>query len=325
MSFSPDGQNVRVGGGVKTDALVSEAYTHAVRVSTPSCNCVGVGGLLGGALSRSTGLYGWGVQTIQSLEVVLADGTAVEVDRHSHPDLFWGLRGAAPCLAVVTALTLKTFPVPKEENLASQGTLTVQPQHLEEVIGEISRITSTIPAAECHMMIANSGAPDYHTILVVTPFYLTHEESLGRRVFARLIELSTAQLQVGLVPYDRWNEINDPFCTLGGQRTFYTASVARLDVESWTKVLGRYTQLMKEAGGETIGPTGVLSENYNLSAALKLEDENPTSFWAFDLPSHVVMIGTWTDLTSKDLVRQWGEDTRDILRAGDGLGGKHAK
>ncbi|KAI0814719.1 putative FAD-binding oxidoreductase [Xylaria sp. FL0064] len=72
---------------------------------------VGVGGLtLGSGLSYLSDLYGLVCDNVVSFEVVLADGSIVNANKHSHPDLWWALKGGANNFGVVTRFTLATYP-----------------------------------------------------------------------------------------------------------------------------------------------------------------------------------------------------------------------
>ncbi|KAI1350195.1 putative FAD-binding oxidoreductase [Xylaria sp. FL0043] len=67
---------------------------------------VGVGGLtLGSGLSYLSDLYG-----LVCDNVVLADGSIVNANKHSHPDLWWALKGGANNFGIVTRFTLATYP-----------------------------------------------------------------------------------------------------------------------------------------------------------------------------------------------------------------------
>ncbi|KAI0117947.1 putative FAD-binding oxidoreductase [Nemania sp. FL0031] len=67
---------------------------------------VGVGGLtLGSGLSYLSDMYGLACDNI-----VLADGSIVNANKHSHPDLWWALKGGANNFGVVTRFTFTTYP-----------------------------------------------------------------------------------------------------------------------------------------------------------------------------------------------------------------------
>ncbi|KAK5637274.1 hypothetical protein RRF57_012986 [Xylaria bambusicola] len=75
---------------------------------------VGVGGvLLGGGMGYFAGQRGWSVDDIVGWEVVLADGSIVDVTASSddpYSDLAWALRGGHNHFGIVTRFDMRTFP-----------------------------------------------------------------------------------------------------------------------------------------------------------------------------------------------------------------------
>lgn len=70
--------------------------------------CVGLlGPGLGGGHGPVQGFYGLESDGFISLDVVLADGSAVTVSETSHPDLWWAMRGAGHNFGIVTGVTAK--------------------------------------------------------------------------------------------------------------------------------------------------------------------------------------------------------------------------
>ncbi|KAJ6594354.1 FAD-binding domain-containing protein [Mycena capillaripes] len=77
------------------------------------CPYVGIGGHAGfggwGFASRNWGLL---IDQVVAAELVLANGTVVQVSKTQYSDLFWALRGAASSFGIVTQYTLKTHQAP---------------------------------------------------------------------------------------------------------------------------------------------------------------------------------------------------------------------
>lgn len=75
---------------------------------------VGVPGLLlGGGISYFAGEYGWAANNVVGYELVIANGTILEVTSSTYPDLFWALKGGSNNYGIVTRFDLRTFPEPQ--------------------------------------------------------------------------------------------------------------------------------------------------------------------------------------------------------------------
>ncbi|KAI0428671.1 putative FAD-binding oxidoreductase [Xylaria sp. FL1042] len=100
-----------VGTGLRWGDVYRHLDQYNVTVVGGRILQVGVGGLtLGSGLSYLSDLYGLVCDNVVNFEVVLADGSIVNANKHSHPDLWWALKGGANNFGVVTRFTLATYP-----------------------------------------------------------------------------------------------------------------------------------------------------------------------------------------------------------------------
>jgi len=75
----------------------------------------GIAGLtLGGGFGYLSRRFGWTSDTLQSVELVIADGRIVRASENEHPDLFWGLRGGGGNFGVATSFEYRLFPLGPE-------------------------------------------------------------------------------------------------------------------------------------------------------------------------------------------------------------------
>lgn len=85
--------------------------------ATGACGCVGiVGPGLGGGFGRYMGYAGLIADNIISMDVVTADGSQITVSASSHPELYWGMRGAGHNYGIVTNLVYKIFDYPRGQS-----------------------------------------------------------------------------------------------------------------------------------------------------------------------------------------------------------------
>ena len=101
---------VRIPAGTAWSSVVPVLAPHGLTAAHGSSSHVGaVGYLLGGGLSAYARSTGVAANTIESVEMVLADGRLVMVDAQHEPELFWAIRGGGGGLGVVTAVNVRAF------------------------------------------------------------------------------------------------------------------------------------------------------------------------------------------------------------------------
>jgi hypothetical protein len=78
-----------------------------------TCPYVGIGGHSGyGGFGFTSRKWGLTLDTIQCLDVVLANGTIATVSQTNYPDLFFAFRGASGSFGVVTSIQVQTLAAP---------------------------------------------------------------------------------------------------------------------------------------------------------------------------------------------------------------------
>ncbi|KAF8508807.1 glucooligosaccharide oxidase [Hysterangium stoloniferum] len=102
-----------IGMGNRLGDIALALNTQGRALPHGTCPYVGIGGHSSyGGYGFTARMWGLTLDTIQSLDVVLADGTITSVSSTINPDLYWAMRGAAPSFAITTAIHVKTFPAP---------------------------------------------------------------------------------------------------------------------------------------------------------------------------------------------------------------------
>ncbi|KAJ5816160.1 FAD-binding oxidoreductase [Penicillium robsamsonii] len=174
LRYDGDASHVSVGSGLRWGEVYSQLDEHQVTVVGGRVLDVGVGGLpLGGGLSYLSDLYGLACDNVVNFEVILADGSLINANFTSHPDLFWALKGGANNFGIVTTYTLKTYPIYQVWG----GSRIIAWEHAETLIDAIQQYQS-LPNKDLYANI-NLNAAAINTTdvgLILQMVYLKPEE-----------------------------------------------------------------------------------------------------------------------------------------------------
>ncbi|KAF6804481.1 FAD binding domain-containing protein, partial [Colletotrichum musicola] len=98
-------------------AVYDTLAPHGVVVTGGRAGTVGVGGFItGGGNSFHSGSHGMACDQVANFEVVLADGSIVNANGTSYPDLFQGLKGSGANLGLVTRFDMYAIDFPDPKN-----------------------------------------------------------------------------------------------------------------------------------------------------------------------------------------------------------------
>ncbi|MWC00399.1 FAD-binding protein [Agromyces sp. MMS17-SY077] len=101
---------VRIPAGTPWGVVVAAAAKHGLAVPHGSSGHVGaIGYLSRGGLSAYARTVGVAANSVESVELVTADGRLVVASRDCEPDLFWAVRGGGGGFGVITAMTVRAF------------------------------------------------------------------------------------------------------------------------------------------------------------------------------------------------------------------------
>ncbi|KAI0171064.1 hypothetical protein BJ166DRAFT_211070 [Pestalotiopsis sp. NC0098] len=113
---------------------------------------VGLSGFLLGGQGIFSGLHGLGADGVKGFEVVLADGTLVNANADSHPELFRSLKGGGSNFGIVTAVSLETHPLIKLQHTINM----YNPSDCENVIKAFVEVQKSMETDEKIGMFINS-------------------------------------------------------------------------------------------------------------------------------------------------------------------------
>jgi hypothetical protein len=180
----------------------------------------GVGGLtLGGGAGWLMRQHGLACDNLRSAGVVLADGRYVRASVEEHPDLYWGLRGGAGGLGVVTSFEFQLHPL--RDVLVG---LVIHPaDRAIEALRAFRDFAAGAPDEFCGIaVIANAPPlpfldPAWHgRPVVIFALCWSGDLSAGERELAPLRGHGRPLADhVGPMPYVQWQQMQDPSAPAG--------------------------------------------------------------------------------------------------------------
>ena len=112
IHVDPVARTLRAQGGVTWKELNREAHVHGLAVTGGAISSTGIAGYtLGGGLGWLMAKHGLGCDNLIGVELVTADGTVLEVDDATHPDLMWALRGGGGNFGIAASLAYRLHPL----------------------------------------------------------------------------------------------------------------------------------------------------------------------------------------------------------------------
>jgi FAD/FMN-containing dehydrogenase len=108
------GDTTAIGAGARLADVYAAVGARGLGIAGGSCPTVGIAGLtLGGGVGVLSRAWGLTCDSVTSVDIVTADGTARTCDAQRDPDLFWALRGGGGGnFGIVTSFAMRARPAP---------------------------------------------------------------------------------------------------------------------------------------------------------------------------------------------------------------------
>jgi FAD/FMN-containing dehydrogenase len=185
-----------IGPGAQLIDVYSHLAAHGATIPGGSCPSVGIGGhALGGGMGLAGRKLGLACDRIRAARIVTADGRALHVGPHSHPDLYWALRGGGGgSFGIVTQLELAVQHV----SHASWFTCSWPWSAAADVLAAWQRMAPHAPAALTSILSLTTAAGEPR-VTALGQFF--GSESRLRQVIAPLTAVAGASLTTGTSDY----------------------------------------------------------------------------------------------------------------------------
>jgi FAD/FMN-containing dehydrogenase len=208
-----------------------DAATAAEGLATTGglVSSTGVGGFtLGGGAGWLMRKHGLACDNLRGASVVLPDGRFVRASAEEQPDLYWGLRGGAGGLGVVTSFEFQLYPL--REVLV--GLLVHPAEQALEALRAFRDFAATAPDEFCGIAVIAHAPPlpfldpAWHgRPVVIFAVCWAGEMSAGERALAPLRAHGKPLADhIGPMPYAQWQQIQDPAAPAGSYYYWKTAN-----------------------------------------------------------------------------------------------------
>ncbi len=105
LEIDAEGRTAWAETGLTAGEYTTAAGRHGLATGFGDTGSVGIGGItLGGGVGYLVRKHGLTIDDLLAAEIVTADGELLHVDRETHPDLFWAIRGGGGNFGVATRL-----------------------------------------------------------------------------------------------------------------------------------------------------------------------------------------------------------------------------
>jgi FAD/FMN-containing dehydrogenase len=193
----------------------------------------GVGGFtLGGGAGWLMRNYGLACDNLRGAGVVLGDGRFVRASSQEHPDLYWGLRGGAGGLGVVTSFDFQLYPL--RDVLA--GLIVHPAEDAGDVLRAFRDFASGAPDEFCGLAVIAHGPPlpfldsAWHgrPVLMLAVCW-SGDLAKGEAALAPLRAQGRPVVEhIGVMSYAHWQQLQDPTAPRGHYYYWKTANYAAL-------------------------------------------------------------------------------------------------
>ncbi len=158
--------------GLTAGEFTTAAAEHGLAVGFGDTGSVGIGGItLGGGVGFLVRKHGLTIDDLLAAEIVTADGQLLHVDAHSHPDLFWAIRGGGGNFGVATRFQFRLHEV-------------------DQIVGGILILPATPSLIRAFMAEAEAAPEELSSIanvMVAPPLPFLPPEAHGRLIIMAML------------------------------------------------------------------------------------------------------------------------------------------
>ena len=234
VAVNPEARIATVQGGALWSDVDAATAVHGLATTGGLVSTTGVGGFtLGGGAGWLMRRHGLACDNLAGASVVLADGRCVRASAAENADLYWGLRGGAGGLGVVTSYDFRLHPL--REVLA--GLLIYPAAQALSVLRTFRDFAAGTPDEFCGLAVLAHAPPlpfldaAWHgRPVAILALCWCGDAAAGERAIAPLRAAARPLADhLGVMPYAHWQQLQDANAPAGRHQYWKTANYAALD------------------------------------------------------------------------------------------------
>jgi FAD binding domain len=248
VSVNPDSRVATVQGGAVWRDVDAATAAHGLATTGGLISSTGVGGFtLGGGAGWLMRKHGLACDNLRGAGLVLPDGRFVRASAQEHADLYWGLRGGAGGLGVVTAFDFQLHPL--RDVLA--GLIIHPAENAASALRAFRNFASESADDFCGLAVIAQAPPlpfldaAWHgRPVVLFAVCWSGDPATGEAALAPLRAYGNPVVEhIGRMPYVQWQQIQDPLAPRGHYYYWKTANFSGLDDRILDKLAAMATRL----------------------------------------------------------------------------------
>jgi FAD/FMN-containing dehydrogenase len=182
LEIDPEERTAWAETGLTASEFTAAAGAHGLATGFGDTGSVGIGGItLGGGVGFLVRKYGMTIDDLLAAEIVTANGELLCIDAHTHPDLFWAIRGGGGNFGVVTRFQFRLHPI-------------------DRVVGGMLFLPATPDVVRAFVAEADAAPEELSTIanvMVAPPMPFIPAEHHGKLIIMAMM-VYTGDIEAGL-------------------------------------------------------------------------------------------------------------------------------
>lgn len=323
IEVAADHNSALLGGGTYVDIVIRELAIYGKVATSGTCGCVGMmGSGLGGGLGKHMGYFGLVLDNIIDMSVVIADGSLINVSATSHPDLYWGMRGAGHNFGIVTQYNFRIYDQPSVDWFRVSYTFTGD--KLESFFEALNKLnangTQPKEVGEVYTLIIMNEDVSKTDPVIFFNLYYAGTEAEALPYLAPFLALApilndNSSLPYTDIPDHEGTGIDGPVCASGSSQLLFPVGLLAYNISTNRAIYDLFKQMVDQ--NPQFNGSYVQFENYALegmkavnpdSTAYPHREDNCLASYDFQYPP-----GADND----EIAVKYGHQAREMFHAGD--------